>query len=320
MSIPCIKSLIFAILAPMQLLPVRQRTFLETVVPLVAPFLQERAKDAEKRAEALKKRAEDAAKRAEDAEKRAEDAEKRAKVAEKRAEVAENRAEEMRKQVAAVTNSHGAIWQYFKDGSWETFPSEGNAEMHKAYRAYLKYASRWATITSGGVRRTVDFFLMQQEHVKTGNVRQVRLSLGVPNEWVTEPGDLLLQGPRVRSFYVMVEDPEFYLTVQQILRCTGHVQDGAVPGCGYMQKARVKSIHRIENLHLWQRYKTKLTAMHQDHAKYHVQVAPVPLDVDNSRNRKILSSCQDSFACRDPWPVKCITAAAAATTTTTTTK
>ena len=279
---------------------------------------EKRAEDAEKRAKDAEKRAKDAEKRAEDAEKRAKDAEKRAKDAEKRAEVAENRAEEMRKQVAAVTNSHGAIWQYFNDGSWETFPSEGNAEMHQAYRAYLKYASRWATITSGGVRRTVDFFLMQQEHVKTGNVRQVRLSLGVPNEWVTEPGDLLLQGPRVRSFYVMVEDPELDLTVQQILRFTGHVQDGAVPGRGYMQKARVKSIHRIENLHLWQRYKTKLTAMHQDHAKYHVQVAPVPLDVDSSRNWKILSSCQDSFACRDPWPVKCITTAAAATTTTAT--
>ena len=101
------------------------------------------------------------------AEKRAEDAERRAADAEKRAEDAQNRADEMLKQVAAVTNSHGAIWQYFKNGSWESFPSEGNAQMHEAYLAYLKYARRWATITSGGVRRTVDFFLMQQEHVKT---------------------------------------------------------------------------------------------------------------------------------------------------------
>ena len=242
--------------------------------------------------------------RLEAAEKRAEDAERRAADAEKRAEDAQNRAEEMLKQVAAVTNSHGAIWQYFKDGSWESFPSEGNAQMHQAYLAYLKYARRWATITSGGVRRTVDFFLMQQEHVKTGNVRQVRLSLGVPEGWVRAPGDLLLQGPRVRSFYVLVTDPELYLTVEKILRYTGHGQDGAVPGCGCMQSARVKSIHRIENFHLWQRYKTKLTALQQDHAKYKVQVAPVPLDVDNSRSEKILSSYQDSFACRDPWPVK----------------
>ena len=288
------------------MMPVRQRTFLESVVPLVAPFLNH-AKDAKKRAEDAEKRAEDAEKRAEDAEKRAKDAEKRAEDAEKRAEDAEKRTEEKRKQVAAVTNSHGAFWQYEKNGSWETFPSEGNAQMHQAYLVYLKCASRWATITSGGVRRTVDFFLMQQEHVKTGNVRQVRLSLGVPSGWVTEPGDLLLQGPRVRSFYVMVEDPELYLTVKKILRYTGHGQDGAVPGCGCMQKAKVKSIHRIENLHLWQRYKTKLTALQQDLAKYNVQVAPVPIDVDNSLSLKILGGYQDIFACRDPWPVKCIT-------------
>ena len=267
---------------------------------------EKRAEDAEKRAADAEKRAEDAEKRAADAEKRAADAEKRTEDAEERAEHAQKRAEEMLKQMAAVTNSHGALWQYSKDGSWETFPPEGNAQMQQAYLAYLKHATRSATITSGGVRRTVDFVLMQQEHVKTGNVRQVRLSLGVPEGWVTAPGDLLLPGPRPRSFYVPVEDPLFSLLVTRILRHTGHGQDGFVPGCGCMQKAKVKSIYRIEHLHLWQRYKTKLTALRQDHAKYNVQVRGVPLEVDNSGSFKILSFSQDSFACRDPRPVKCI--------------
>ena len=91
------------------MMPVRQKTFWERVLVSIAASLQTALAAAEKRAE---------------------DAERRAADAEKRAEDAQNRAEEMLKQVAAVTNSHGAIWQYFKDTVVHGKPFHQKA-MHK---------------------------------------------------------------------------------------------------------------------------------------------------------------------------------------------
>lgn len=78
--------------------------------------------------------------------------------------------------------------------------------------------------------------------------------------------------------------------MRNALGAGGHGRDAAVPGCGCMQSARVKEVYQIENFHQWQMYKTKLTALQQDHAKYNVQAASSALDVENSRNEKILSS------------------------------
>eukprot|EP00438_Fugacium_kawagutii_P003641 Skav224211 [mRNA] locus=scaffold939:970380:972047:- [translate_table: standard] len=192
--------------------------------------------------------------------------------------------------------SQGALWQYEMDGRWEAFTSEGNEKMHKAYLKYLGRIpnSRYATINSGGVPRTVDFERMEQQHSTTGKVRQIRLSAGVPSEWVSPTGDLLQQGNALESLYQEVTNQIIWDAVRNVLQHTGHAWDGATD-CSCMSTAEIKSVHRVEHFCLWHRYKARLAAMRQDHAKYGVSVGSADLDLDGPGNT--MAQSQKLFDC-----------------------
>ena len=89
---------------------------------------------------------------------------------------------QLQSQKAVSSLAIGASWQFEINGHWEAFTAEGNEQMHQKYLEYLRDMtdSRYTTINSGGVSRTVDFELMQQEHPKTQKVRRIRVSTGAP--------------------------------------------------------------------------------------------------------------------------------------------
>ena len=177
--------------------------------------------------------------------------------------------------------SHGVTWQYETDGRWEAFPPEANEQMHQAYLHYLSQVpgSRSTIISSGGVDREVDFDHLQQRHLRTGKTRRIRVSAGVPRQWVTPPQDLLQQGNDLRSFYKEEADPGIWEAIRRILRDSGQSQ-AAWSDCSCMRGAEVKSVHRIENMRLWHRYRMRLDAVRRDHDTYKISVEPAALDLD----------------------------------------
>jgi hypothetical protein len=181
--------------------------------------------------------------------------------------------------------SRGATWQYKIDDRWEAFPPEANEHMHQAYLEYLKKkpSSRYATINSGGVARLVDFEQMQQKHIATQKVRHIRVSAGVPPQWVTPAAELLQQGNELEPFYREVMDQKIWDSILLILQNTGHAWDPSKL-CFSMSRAAIKSVHRIENMHLWHAYKMRLAAMRQDHATSNISVGSAALDLDGYGN------------------------------------
>ena len=204
---------------------------------------------------------------------------------------------QIQKGISSVVLSHGAYWQYEMDGSWHTLPPEGNDKMLEAYLQYLHHVpgSRYVIITSGGVGRIVDFELMQQRHATTSKVRKVRILPGVPAQWVTKTEALLLQqGSDLKVFFVEANDPKIHDSVQKILQSTGHVEDSSTR-CSCMRRAKILSVHRIENFRLWHRYMARLAAMRQEHASNNINVASAALDLDG--HGKITTELQSIFDC-----------------------
>ena len=210
---------------------------------------------------------------------------------------------EMKKHISSFVVS-GACWQYEMDGSWHALPPKGNEQMQEAYLAYLQDLpdSRHATISSGGVARTVDFELMKQKHLATQKVRRIRILPNVPAQWVSTPAELFQQGDDLRSFYKEVADKEILDSIHRILQETGHAQTAwghwghsGLSSCSCMRAAKIKSVHHIENFRLWHRYKTRLGAMRQDHAAYKVVIGSTPLDLDGSK--RIMEEAQSLFHC-----------------------
>ena len=195
--------------------------------------------------------------------------------------------------------SRGATWQYKIDDRWEAFPPEANEHMHQAYLEYLKKkpSSRYATINSGGVARLVDFEQMQQKHIATQKVRHIRVSAGVPPQWVTPAAELLQQGNELEPFYREVMDQKIWDSILLILQNTGHAWDPSKL-CFSMSRAAIKSVHRIENMHLWHAYKMRLAAMRQDHATSNISVGSAALDLDGYGN--IMAQAQQTFDCGEP--------------------
>ena len=210
-------------------------------------------------------------------------------------ELAELKAQvEMRKSFSSL--SHGTLWQYEIDGHWEAFPPEANEKMLEAYLEYLKdqHGCRYATINSGGVDREVDFQLEQQQHRRTRTLRQIRLLTGAPVQWITPAADLLRQGNHVKPFYVEVTDGRIWETIRTILRTSGHALDPTSP-CSCMNKAEIKTVHRIENIRLWHRYKARLAAMRQDNATSNIAVGSTDLDLDGAF--PIMADSQKTLDC-----------------------
>ena len=187
-----------------------------------------------------------------------------------------------RLQMKSVSNlSTKVCWQFEIEGNWEAFTPEGNEHMHQAYLAYLKdkEGCRYATISSGGVDREVDFQQMQQQHKTTKKIRRVRIEPRVPVQWVTPAADLLQQGNDLGSFYKETADLHVWQFIGKILQETGHALD-ATSQCSCMSRAQIQSVHRIENMRLWHRYQARLAAMRQDHKTYNVSVSAAALDLD----------------------------------------
>jgi len=204
---------------------------------------------------------------------------------------------QMQKTVSGL--SPGVTWQYEVDDRWEAFAPEANEHMNQAY---LKYArgipdSRYATINSGGVARLVDFEERQQKHLRTGKTRQIRILPGVPSQWETPTPELLQQGNDLRSFYIEVTDHMIWNSILHILQNTGHAWD-QTKDCSCMGWAEIKSVHRIENMVLWHRYKRRLDTMRQDHATSNISVGSADLDLDGYGN--IMAQSQQIFDCGEP--------------------
>ena len=185
--------------------------------------------------------------------------------------------------------SRGATWQYKIDDRWEAFPPEANEHMHQAYLEHLKKkpSSRYTTINSGGVDRLVDFEQMQQKHLATQKVRHIRVSAGVPPQWVTPAAELLQQGNELEPFYREVTDQKIWDSILHILQNTGHAWD-ASKLCSSMGWAEIKSVHRIENMVLWHAYKRR----------FKISVGSADLDLDGYGN--IMARSQPTFDCGEP--------------------
>ncbi|CAE7360645.1 unnamed protein product [Symbiodinium necroappetens] len=204
-------------------------------------------------------------------------------------------------QARSHSAGHDACWQYETDGQWHPFSPEGNEQMHEAYLAYIDDAQegRWAHIVAGGVERIVDFEEMTQRHATTGRRRSIRIATGVPLQWESTPAELLTQTGDLSAFYVEVEDAAFLKVIKRLLRFTGHAWD-ASRECSRMKKATVKSVHRIENYHLWRRYQARLRTMREDRAKRRLnfKLEPVALDLDGREG--VMTDSQRDLDCGEP--------------------
>ena len=92
-------------------------------------------------------------------------------------------------------------------------------------------------------------------------------------------------------------DQEIWDSVYKILTETGHAWD-ASKLCSSMGWAEIKSVHRIENMVLWHRYKRRLDTMRQDHATSKISVGSADLDLDGYGN--IMARSQPTFDCGEP--------------------
>ncbi|CAK9059818.1 unnamed protein product [Durusdinium trenchii] len=218
------------------------------------------------------------------------------KSAEREIEQLTSRLAEQRR-ISSMASSCGACWQYEENGCWHAVPPEANDQMHQAYLAYLRDPSsgnRCRTINSAGVAREVDFELMQQKRGDTNKVRQIRILPDVPKQWVSTPACLLQQTDELRQFYVEETDPRIYSQVQEILQSAGHK-----PGCSWIWTSTIKSVHRIENLRLWQAYKLRREALRKGLASHNVNVTPADLDLDVC-GAGVLTKNQSVFDCGEP--------------------
>eukprot|EP00435_Cladocopium_sp_Y103_P056424 s886_g19.t1 len=192
--------------------------------------------------------------------------------------------------------SPAVTWQYEVDDRWEAFAPEANEHMNQAYLKYIRKipGSQYATINSGGVARLVDFEERNQKHLTTRKVRQIRILPGVPSQWETSTPNLLQQGNDWQSFYIEVTDHAIWNSIRYILQNTGHAWD-QTKDCCCMGWAEIKSVHRIENMRLWHRYKMRLDTMRQDHAANNILVGSAELDLDGYDN--IMAQSQQTFDC-----------------------
>ncbi|CAE7256014.1 Tnks [Symbiodinium sp. KB8] len=215
----------------------------------------------------------------------------------KQKETAEQKLIQIQEQKPST--SHGACWQYEIGNQWHPFPPEGNDQMLQAYLAYLDdtQGNRWASIVAGGVERVVDFYRMTQTHATTQKVRNIRLTTGVPAQWESTPAELLMQRDDVSAFYIEVKDASLAEVVNRLLRSTGHAWDVSTV-CSHMLFATVKSVHRIENYQLWQRYQARLRAMREDRAKYNLHSEPAALDLDGREG--VMTESQNYLDCGEP--------------------
>eukprot|EP00438_Fugacium_kawagutii_P019343 Skav204100 [mRNA] locus=scaffold1472:64771:65412:+ [translate_table: standard] len=62
-----------------------------------------------------------------------------------------------------------------------------------------------------------------------------------------------------------------------------------------MKAAKIKSVHRIENFCLWQRYKARLGAIRQHHGRYSISAGSAELDLDGPGC--IMAESQKMFDC-----------------------
>ena len=202
-------------------------------------------------------------------------------------------------QVHKHSGGHGACWQYEMDGHWHPFSTEGNDQMQQAYLAFIddEHNCRWANVVAGGVPRMVDFQDMTQTNVDTRKRRAIRVVTGVPSQWESAPAALLTQRDDLRSVYVEVNDTSLAEVVNRLLRSSGHAWDVSTE-CSHMKKATVKSVHRIENYQLWQRYQARLRAMREDRAKYNLHSEPAALDLDGRLG--VMTESQPYLDCGEP--------------------
>ena len=196
---------------------------------------------------------------------------------------------------------HDACWQYETDGQWHPFSPEGNDQMHQAYMAYIDdaQAGRWAHIVAGGVERIVDFEEMIQMHSTTGRRRSIRIATGVPVQWESTAAELLTQTSDPSAFYVEVKDAAFLQVIKQLLRSSGHAWDTSSE-CSWMKKATVKSVHRVENYHLWRRYQARLRTMREDRAKCRLSFHPEPVALDLDGREEVMTASQRDLDCGEP--------------------
>eukprot|EP00438_Fugacium_kawagutii_P003644 Skav224214 [mRNA] locus=scaffold939:985137:987398:- [translate_table: standard] len=208
--------------------------------------------------------------------------------------------EKLKEELQTLKNvsclSQGASWLYENNGCWHEFTREGSEKMHQVYLEYRRDAlgNRFATINSGGVAREVDFELMQQKHCTTNKVRKIHFEPGVPSAWVTPALDLLQQGNHLSSFYKEETDPAIWYFIREILTKSGHALDASTD-CSRMCTAEINSVHRIENFCLWHRYKARLGAIRQEHARYSISVRAAKLGLDGPSN--IIAESQQAFVC-----------------------
>ena len=206
----------------------------------------------------------------------------------------------MEEQKRIISSGHGAQWQYQENGGWHAMSLEANIQLTQAYMLYLReqpVAASVATINVAGVERRIDFKSMQQTRSDTNRVRKIRILLGVPEQWESTPDSLLLQSHRVASLYVEVTNARIHDKVLEILQSTGHARD-MKQTCCYMQTARIKSAHRIENWRLWQGYKARCSALRQEHASHNVSVTPAALDLDAfEKGSDVMTSGQKILDC-----------------------
>ncbi|CAK9083921.1 unnamed protein product [Durusdinium trenchii] len=199
--------------------------------------------------------------------------------------------------------SQGVNWQYqdYKvEGSWYAFPPDANDQLHHAYLAFRREPTkhRFAAINSGGVALKVDFHSMLFGRSDVPN-RKMRILTGMPKEWVLTPASFLEQFNNLHSeswysYYVKVDNQSIHGKVEEILRCTGHAGDDFTE-CSCMRQATIKSVHRIENVKLWQRYRARRDALRQDSAT--ASVTPASLDQDAFDTRKVMTCNQSFFDC-----------------------
>eukprot|EP00438_Fugacium_kawagutii_P011501 Skav220885 [mRNA] locus=scaffold1977:58822:65105:- [translate_table: standard] len=226
--------------------------------------------------------------------------ESKLEVSDLKAEVSELKAQLEMKKSAFSLNSI-VYWQYELDSSWQGFASEDNEKMHQAYlkyRAQSNSDNRFQHVCAGAVFRLVDFESMIQHGAR--NKRRIRLRAHVPPQWTTPPEEMLQPHNDLKAFYKEVtrfRHPEIWESVRKILQLSGHATstDSSLQKCTCMTRARIISIHRIENASLWYRYKQKLAAMRDDHAKEKISCSPLQLDVDNAED--VLTMEQDIFTC-----------------------
>jgi len=163
-------------------------------------------------------------------------------------------------QAASGVTTHGLEWQYNHENTWCAFAVDANIQTQKAYMRYLDGGPHELTLTIGGVIRMLDFKAMHQTNAATRVKRSIKLKLDVPSSWSTPAHALLQQTSKTHEMYVSEDDNNVWVAMRKLLstsQCTG-------PGCSLMAKVTVKSIHRIENYALYQKYNVQLKQMQED--------------------------------------------------------